>query len=321
MDKNNSSDDKYNYKEYRKNILEKLEEYKTNYLDIKEQGTYKGEKYKHILPKKQEKSNLISPLDNLYGKIKKEIKFHRCFRHLNSSQALTINYFYPFKEGIMDLDKSDLNNILREFIGLKSNISSMELEKVSDKEKSDTTKTNFDVYMETADNEKVYIEAKYTEEGFGKANYKSKTVLDDNKSIIMAKLLAEKIVDDDKYIKKFEVYKNVVDQYNLKTIINPKYLKMTNFYDNYQIMRNLLHIDKDSFVYFIIPCENKSAESELKIIEEVISDDSYKSRIGIIYWEDLLSVTLMYLKEYNKVEAYNYFGEFAEKYFSGNTIK
>jgi hypothetical protein len=80
-------------------------------------------------------------------------------------------------------------------------------------------------------------------------------------------------------------------------------------------MRNLLHIDEESFVYFIIPSKNKSAENELKIIEEVISDDYYKSRIGIIYWEDLLSVTLMYLKEYRKVEAYNYFGEFAEKYF------
>jgi len=316
MEKNNSSDDKYNYKEYRKNILEKLEEYKTNYLNIKEQGTYKGEKYKHILPKKQEQSNLISPLDKSYIKINKEIKLHRCFSHLNSSQALTINYFYPFKENIMGLDQSDLYNILGEFIGLKSTISSMELEKVSDKEKSDTTKTNFDVYMETEGNEKLYIEAKYTEEGFGKANYKSKTVLDDNKSIIMANLLAEKIVDDYKYIKKFEVYKNVVDQYNLKRVIKPKYLRMTNFYDNYQIMRNLLHIDKESFVYFIIPSENKSAEDELKIIEEVITDASYKSRIGIIYWEDLLSATLMYMKEYGKVEAYNYFLEFVKKYFN-----
>jgi hypothetical protein len=303
------------YSKFRKNTLERLTKYKENELKIKKRGTYRGKEYNHILPKNKERENLIQPLNSFYEDIKREIKLHRNYHHLNSSQALTINFFYPFEKGIMNLNNSDLSKILLSLTEFKKDISYIELEKVSDKEKSETTKTNFDVFMKTTDNEEVYIEAKYTEKGFGKANYKSKTVLNDNKSIILAHLLAEKTIDDEKYIRKFQVYKNVIEEYNLKDIINPEYIKMTNFYDNYQIMRNILHVDDNSYVYFIIPKENKSVEEELKIIDDVILVDAYRKRIEVIYWEDLLSVTLMYLKEYGKLDALNYFSEFAEKYF------
>jgi hypothetical protein len=258
------SNEKYSYSKYRKTILERLAKYKEKELKILRKGTYSGNEYNHILPKKKESENLISPLNNFYDDIKREIKLHRNYHHLNSSQALTINFFYPFEKGIMNLNNLDLSKILFSLTEFKKDISYIELEKVSDKEKSETTKTNFDVFMKTTDNEEVYIEAKYTEREFGKANYKSKTVLDDSKSIILSHLLAEKRIDDDKYIKKFEVYRNVIDDYNLKNIINPEYTKMTNFYDNYQIMRNILHVDDNSYVYFIIPKENKSVEEELK---------------------------------------------------------
>ena len=59
-------------------------------------------KYPHILPKEQQILNLLptyrialnSYLENNKSKLKKHIYFH----HLNSSQAMCLNFFFPFFE-------------------------------------------------------------------------------------------------------------------------------------------------------------------------------------------------------------------------------
>jgi len=83
-------------------ILEKLVEYKKTQKDLRnlDSGTYRGKLYDHILPladkKYKNKANIIEYYrDDFYKSELSKIKYHKYFHHLNSSQAMCINFFYP----------------------------------------------------------------------------------------------------------------------------------------------------------------------------------------------------------------------------------
>jgi hypothetical protein len=64
-------------------------------------------KYPHILPKELEKLNLLptyrNTLNNYLESNKSKLKKHIYFHHLNSSQAMCLNFFFLF------LKKKNLN--------------------------------------------------------------------------------------------------------------------------------------------------------------------------------------------------------------------
>ncbi|HEX4051161.1 MAG TPA: hypothetical protein VHY19_09805 [Steroidobacteraceae bacterium] len=89
--------------DYSEAILKHLAEYKRTSLGIEEDGCFfykTGKKLcPHILPTKHEWLNLL-PLFAIsireYLKRRPDIRMHRYFHHLNSSQAFAFNLFLPF---------------------------------------------------------------------------------------------------------------------------------------------------------------------------------------------------------------------------------
>lgn len=178
------------------------------------------------MPTKLKSFNVIEDYrDEFYSSACSEIDFHKYYHHLNSSQALCINLFFPL---IVD-DKLflilDLLDIPRQ------PIKEARFEKESDVETGSGRKTNFDFYICLADNTKIYFEIKYTEAEFGKAK-------NDPEHRFKFTNTYEPLLKNNPYVK-------------------CEYSDVNKFLDSYQIMRNLCHINGNSFVVFVYPKANK----------------------------------------------------------------
>ena len=188
----------FNYREYRLGILSHLSEYKNNVLKIKKNGMdtrYKKE-YSHILPKGNEYRNIIHSEYGmeLWDLIKKfKIKLHKEFHHLNSSQALCFNLFYPIiKENRFDL-----------LLEKNENIIGWEFEFVPDKKE----KTNFDVFIQTNENN-YFFELKYTEDKFSSKKI-TETSLERFKNIYEIKMEKFNNVTSEIFLKNYQVFRNL----------------------------------------------------------------------------------------------------------------
>jgi hypothetical protein len=153
---------------YQNKIKQYLGEYKKDVLGIHEKGLFNhnGNEYffDHILPEQLADLNIMREYrEPFLNSELSGIKKHRYFHHLNSSQALCINLFYPL------IHEQELNVIL-ELLGLSGKkVRTAEFEKVSPIEQTSGRKTNFDFYIELEDGTRIFFEVKYTEQEFGKA--------------------------------------------------------------------------------------------------------------------------------------------------------
>jgi len=92
--------------QYSKDLQRHLTFYKGMRLGVREPGIflYKGKEVRcgHILPRELKWLNVLEPFRTevrAYLSANKDIRLHKYFHHLNSSQAFTLNLFYPFLEG------------------------------------------------------------------------------------------------------------------------------------------------------------------------------------------------------------------------------
>ena len=87
--------------DYQIRLRRHLSEYKLSRLGISEEGIWRrnGKRYPHILPESHRVENLLetyrADLD-AYIERTSTLERHRDFHHLNSSQAMCLNLFYPF---------------------------------------------------------------------------------------------------------------------------------------------------------------------------------------------------------------------------------
>ena len=99
-----------NFKEH---AYEHLSRYKKERLGIHRCGYWKGVEYSHILPWDQRKANFLDSIRATMwdyiaersaptGPVGKGY-LHQCFHHLNSSQAMCMNLFFPFVQKGKDL--------------------------------------------------------------------------------------------------------------------------------------------------------------------------------------------------------------------------
>jgi hypothetical protein len=247
---------------------------------------------KYAFVSKYDNNNLIETFQKEYLEYEKaidtKIRRHMYFHHMNSSQAMCINFFYPlYKENCLEL--------ITDFLGFKNEKVKCKSVRFEETSKIDSIKgyrpTNFDFYFETETGKKFFFEIKYTEYEFGKA---SGNIDHNNK------------------------YENV---YNTGTIFNPiqyEYKEKSMFFKNYQIIRNLIHVAEDSYVVFIYPKDNtkikkQAFQAKIKILQEPFSEHLLN-----IEWEDLYKevnakVKLSSLK--NQME------EFGKKYFINQLLK
>ena len=253
---------------YQDEIKDWLSEYKTTHFKGLKNGIWKGNKkqYPHILPEDNWFDNLLPQYKTeLKDYISKQnVKLHPAFHHLNSSQAMCLNMFYPL------IQEKKLDLIIK---ALKLNSDSVDYNSVCFEKESMIEKgkryrpTSFDFYFMTNNGKEIHFEIKYTEQGFGKAKR------------------------DNQHFDKYEsIYKKHC------SAINPKYCNCDSFLDNYQLMRNVVHVSNNSYVVFIFPANNKKIKQQAEFAKLNLVKSDFQQNIINLTWEDLLgfidSITL-----------------------------
>jgi hypothetical protein len=245
--------------DFQEKVKFRLESYKEKRLDILERGEWEGKEYGHILPKMYEKLNLIEQYrDDFYNSDKSKISFHKGFPNLNSSQAMCVNFFYP----LIEEKKLDIILDYLELPDEEIDYDNSIFEKESPIDSVGGHRpTNFDFYIQTKSGKKIYFEIKYTESEFGKAP------------------------NDEDHIKKYHA---VYEQYKDK-VAGATYESKEEFFENYQILRNLIHIDRDSYVVFIFPFGNKKIRKQATdTLHKIMFWKKYMMHFKIMEWDELL---------------------------------
>jgi restriction endonuclease-like protein len=246
---------------FQEKVKFRLECYKKKQLIMTDSGTWRGVKYGHILPLEFQKDNILhSYKDAFYSGDLSNMKYHEGFAHLNSSQAMCINFFFPLiQEKKLDL-VTDILELPDEEIDYAESI----FEKDSHLDGIEGHRpTNFDFFIKTKSGKNIYFEIKYTESEFSKAT------------------------NDEEHAKK---YKRVYEQYKNK-VAGATYKSKEEFFENYQILRNLIHIEQDSYVVFIYPYGNKKIrESAENAYHKIVNGRKYVEQFKILEWDELLDV-------------------------------
>jgi len=242
---------------FQQEIKKHLSEYKKNKFPNLPNGKWRKIEYEHILPKENMYLNLIEYYREKFLKSSlNNIKFHMYFNHLNSSQGMCINFFYPiFFEKKLDL--------IIYFLGLKNekvNYGSVRFEKLSEIDGVNNRRPmNFDFYFETQSGKKFFFEIKYTETEFGKAK------------------------NDAEHIEKYnKIYKGNFEPIELE------FCSQRKFFQNYQIIRNLIHIQNNSYVIFLYPRENKKIKEEAQRAKNKILKKEFRDNFRAVEWIKLL---------------------------------
>jgi hypothetical protein len=239
----------YNYRKY-------LAEYKRSRLGVSDSGEYEGKEYAHILPKKLQKLNILEPIRKEFWTYceKNNIRLHKYFHHLNSSQAMCFNLFFP----IILLNRLDL---LNQTLKVGNSIVEASFEKILDKNEG----TNFDLYLLGSDGTQTFVEVKYSENEFGRAR-----------------------PNKERWDKLETIYRD-----SLSGLVDNEFIERS-FFDNYQVLRLLSYLRHGerggmNYVRIIIPKWNKSLlEHEKKITNNILAETA-KRNVEFIYLEDIVT--------------------------------
>lgn len=278
-----------------------LEEYngQNNELVDKKGGSWKGKgSFAHILRDSQNDwmFNLLLPyreVGSLVQDIRKGvIKKHMYAHHLNSSQMMCMNFFYPLMiEDRLDIILKAINSKIKwgKPVALFEFNSPMEVGKAAElnKEKLFGEPTNFDFFITTSNGYRVYFEIKYTEAEFGAPEKKNNSY-------------------PQKYYDKFEVYKSLIP-----SCFKEEYKANANYFlDHYQLMRNLIHLrSTNDFVVYLVPEENPII-CEAQDIKKILN--SLQDNCKVFGWDDLFASVEKKVKDNDKLK--DYYAEFKKKY-------
>ena len=270
-----------------------LAEYKCNPvwgLGIQAEGECRHRAYPHILPAREYRRNILDTIAEefwLYWRDEqnrqpadgKAPRLHACFPHLNSSQALAFNLFFPFiRAGLRE------SAFLMRLLGSPSvghdPVSKILLEFEPDRKEG----SNFDVAIFRESGYKLLVEVKLTEDEFG-------TCANDQKH-------REKLSDT--YADK------------LRDKVHLKFLDQQTFFQNYQILRHFAQFTTEHLdVVFLFPRANKCLAEGEKTIGEALMP-SFVHRARMIYLEDFVGQVLQESEERSLLRTH--FELFARKY-------
>lgn len=218
---------------------------------------FKGVTYRHIIPRDELDRHIL--IDN---SLLAKKDYHKGINHLNSSQLLCYCAFSPLlKEGRTSKE-------LSEFLGLQiaeGKPCSFEYKdgmKWDDDTKDEETQFDFHISATENDAKEIFVEVKFTESGFSKADVKPGDYHEDKARFYLKRL------------------NGLVKKKNGEMSIN-------DIYDNYQILRNILRADsKDKIVLFITDRKN---ETTLKQIEKFKKEFQIlnENNIKFLFWQNL----------------------------------
>jgi hypothetical protein len=268
---------------FRDAACEYLSKYKVDQLGVEEKGIFpfrgKNISMAHILPVRHHQLNILEEyrsrfFSSDYGRI----KLHRFFHHLNSSQAMCINLFYPLvAEGKLDP--------VTKFLGIPSAVDLTPcFEKESEVEDA-VRRTSFDFYIRYSETQELFFEVKYTEEGFGKAR------------------------SDEEHKRKFkDTYRSLVEgSAYLTDICRDEQF----FLNHYQVLRNLVHISETRQVVFLFPAANSGVAKEADDAYEKFLTDAGRTKVKIVRLENLIAFIE---SECPSDSLATYYSKFREKY-------
>lgn len=263
-----------------------LAAYKRQVLGVAEDGIWRKNKqpYSHILPIAEQQLNILPSIrEEFWSWFKgRGIKLHSDFHHLNSSQALCFNLFFPLLH-----DGEEALEMVMAALGIHEEPA----EGAAFEFQPNTIEgTCFDFSIPTKSGSRVYFEIKYTESGFGKTQA------------------------DAKHLDKFHsIYRPM-----LSGRFEESYCDVDRFLANYQIVRNIWHLKEDSgeLVVFLYPGANRLLRQKEPVIRSC-AVEPFRSRVHIAYLEKLIAA----LREDRRCtdrEA-TAFAEFQEKYLPGES--
>lgn len=246
---------------FRVRMCEHLARYRKEVLGIEAAGFFRyrnGERklVQHILPVAERDKNILERYRAAFwASDHRNISFHQFFHHLNSSQALCINLFYPLiAEGRLGL--------FSEFLGLEPEAPlAGTFEKSSDIEDA-VRKTSVDFHVCNARQNQVFVEVKYTAHGFGRAKA------------------------DREHFEKFETtYRPLVEAspYLVKDCRNAAF-----FLNHYQILRDLVHIGDTARVVLLFPEANAVVAREAQHATEHLLTPAGRERTHVVHLEPLV---------------------------------
>lgn len=242
---------------YQMALKKHLAEYKANRLGVREAGIYRktDRAYQHLLPSNLRYLNLLESIRaefREYLRHNPTVRLHPDFHHLNSSQALTFNLFYPFLSA-----GGEAARLIAQALGLVGDIREWHFEYVPDAEEG----TNVDVAWENSGDIWAFCEVKLSESEFGGAKA------------------------DQRHEKKF----NEIYSPRLRGLVDERLLEFDEFCRHYQLLRNisLLATHADSHVVFLIPEQNDALSPALHAVLDSLAA-SVRHRVHVAYLEKVL---------------------------------
>jgi hypothetical protein len=244
---------------YTKELQSHLAAYKQSRLGVREAGIFlhKGVEIRcgHILPRDLKWLNILEPYRSeihQYISDHPDVRLHKFFHHLNSSQAFALNLFFPFFE-----NGHAASTALASALGVKGTVTSWMPEYVPDADEG----TNVDVAWQNKQGDWTYGEVKLTEAEFGTAK------------------------GDPRHLEKLSrIYGPVLAPYCPASLLQPDI-----FFGYYQILRNVWLAARNpaDSVVFLLPRKN---EGLWKPLREVVSalEPSLRNRIHVAAMEDVL---------------------------------
>jgi len=243
--------------EFQRRAKQWLSTYKQEVLNVPENGQWRrsGRAYEHILPQQKYKLNILASFrDELWEWFRNQgIQLHADFHHLNSSQALCFNLFFPLifknEQGLAAL-LTMLSVASPPGVGASFEFQPDPIE---------GTCIDFSLVLQSG--ARVNFEVKYTESEFGSAKA------------------------DDSHLRKF------MSTYGarLQKRFEESFSCTEEFLKHYQVARNVWHLNEAAgdIVVFLFPKANTSLKQEEGTIRSC-AVEPFRSRIHILYLEDLI---------------------------------
>jgi hypothetical protein len=232
-----------------------LANYAAGRLGVREAGVYRGRAYRHILPYRLRFLNLLESYRaelQEYLSEHRTVQLHRYFHHLNSSQALTFNLFFPFLA-----DTELASPILTGALDVPEATADWQFEFVPEAAEG----TSVDVTWCTPEGGRVFCEVKLSEDAFGTAER-----------------------DARHRRKRTEIYLP-----RLEELVDSSLLHEPEFFRNYQLLRNisLLADNPKNHLVVLVPEANHNLRPALTQVIPALLPQAVE-RVHVGYLEQVL---------------------------------
>jgi hypothetical protein len=270
---------------YQERLRSHLVKYKFRALGVLANVAWKGPRtgalaeQPHILPPEHARLNILAPyrerfwaeFDRGEGR-----PLHRDFAHLNSSQAMCFNLFYP-----LVVDPAWAGAFVQSVLSVKGTPRSLAFEYVAGADED----TQFDFFAHLDSGAKIYFATKLAELGFGTVDLASR--------------------EREKLLQRYAP--------RLAGLVDAKWLEPDAFFRRYQLLRQLACLDQpQNLLYIVVPRANPSLQQALSILPE-IATGPLQERVRVLYLEEALERVKPLLRGRDETLK-NHYREFREKY-------